>query len=397
MTAINALDITTLPPEERALIALNSTNTELALRNLVTNAGLITDVVDQNGRELAHGMGMSLRRARVTIEKTGKAAREDAHAFSKAVIGEEKRLIGIIDGEEKRVLGLRDSFDAKIEAEKAAKAAIEAKRISEIKEKIEGIRKLPLALAGADAATLSAEIQALNDFVPLKEVFAEFTDECVREIEDCLETLDSLHLREVAREEEARVVAAERERVAEAERVAKEEIDKERAAMKAEREELDRRRQEIEDHEAKNKAAADALLHASILDDAENKLHKFGFTQDFLGTQAPTIESSQVVTDISYDTAETIPTLAMSVTTKTSDLEYAKAMSCQFRALAEKVDLCGFQVFALELIEVANKIWHGEYDATISKVDAFLMVKHDLDMMDHTAACIDAVGSMEVA
>lgn len=91
-------DITALPPADRALIVLNSTKTEEHLNALVVEAAPITEVNSPAGRDQAHALGMKMRKARTTIEKTGKTAREDAQAFSRAVIGEEKRLIGIIEG-----------------------------------------------------------------------------------------------------------------------------------------------------------------------------------------------------------------------------------------------------------------------------------------------------------
>ena len=122
-------EITTLAPADRAMIVLSSSTTEAQLRGMVQDAASITDVIDPDGREQAHRMGMKLRTARTTIEKAGKAARDDANAFAKAVIDEQRRLIGITEGEERRIMGLRDAYDAKIEAEKEATRKAEADRI----------------------------------------------------------------------------------------------------------------------------------------------------------------------------------------------------------------------------------------------------------------------------
>ena len=115
-------EITTLAPADRAMIVLSSSTTEAQLRGMAQDAASITDVIDPDGREQAHRMGMRLRTARTTIEKAGKAARDDANAFAKAVIDEQKRLIGITEGEERRIIGLRvgcffgdvDTFRAKL-------------------------------------------------------------------------------------------------------------------------------------------------------------------------------------------------------------------------------------------------------------------------------------------
>jgi len=397
--SINALDITTLPPEDRAIIVLESTKTEAQLRALVSETASIKEVIDQAGRDQAHRIGMKLKNARVTIEKTGKAAREDAHTFSKAVIGEEKRLISIIDGEEKRVLGLRDGFDAIIEAEKAAKAAAEAKRVSEIKEKIDGIRRLPLALHAEDSATIAAEIDALEAFTPIDEVFGEFTNECKLAITDCLDALRDMRRQKAAQEDAARIVAAERERVAEAERVAKEELDAERAALKAEREELARRREEIEAFEAEQKAKEiKAVLALTPLSVWEVALAPSTLIDSPEVAEAKNAQAAQMLevvaamppVDVStFDVSVAVPSAEQVTSYKTRAI--AIATSKQFQALGNKVGLCGAHGFARELYAVADAIFAGQYDDAIARANSDDMVGFDVAMLDATAACIDSI------
>ena len=69
-------EITTLAPADRAMIVLSSSTTEAQLRGMVQDAASITDVIDPDGREQAHRMGMKLRTARTTIEKAGKVDRK---------------------------------------------------------------------------------------------------------------------------------------------------------------------------------------------------------------------------------------------------------------------------------------------------------------------------------
>lgn len=69
-----------------------------------------------------HSAAMAATKARTAIVQAGKAARDDATRFSKAVIAEEARLIAIIQPEESRLKVLRDEWDAKEAREKAAKA-----------------------------------------------------------------------------------------------------------------------------------------------------------------------------------------------------------------------------------------------------------------------------------
>lgn len=89
------LTVINLPPSDRAAIVLDSSTTEKKLREMVASSAGILTVIDKAGREEAHSAAMALRGVRTTIAKTGKAAREDAQAFAKAVISEEARLIGI--------------------------------------------------------------------------------------------------------------------------------------------------------------------------------------------------------------------------------------------------------------------------------------------------------------
>lgn len=129
----------TLP--QRAVVALNSSKTETELLELVKQSADIVAVNNMAGRDQAHRIGMNLKTARVVIEKTGKTAREDATAFSKAVIAEEKRLVEIIETEEARVFGLRDAWDTKVAAERQAVIDAEVARTSRIADCIQGIRE----------------------------------------------------------------------------------------------------------------------------------------------------------------------------------------------------------------------------------------------------------------
>ncbi len=103
-------EVTKLPVADRAVIAFDSSKTEIALKEILIETENVKTVIDAAGREQAHRLGMRLKNARIAIEKTGKSAREDAQAFSKAVIDEEKRLKSIIGTEEDRIFLLRDSF-----------------------------------------------------------------------------------------------------------------------------------------------------------------------------------------------------------------------------------------------------------------------------------------------
>lgn len=229
---------TALAPAQRAAIALDSAKHRKELADLVRKSADIVAVLNADAREQAHRAGMVLKNTRVAIQKRGKEAREDATAFSKAVIAEEKALIDMISPEEERVLALRDEWDAKVEAERQAKIEAERKRVEAIQARIAEIRGIPVVAAGKSSEAISRLIASLVDDVP-DASFQEFeeTAKAVR-----LEVLDKL----AKMETEQRGIEIEQEvarQEAERRRIAQEE---EAARLKAEREELARLRAEQE-------------------------------------------------------------------------------------------------------------------------------------------------------
>ncbi len=354
-------DITTLPPTDRAMIVLGSTKTEADLRALILDTQAITAVNDKTDRELAHRFGMKLRTARTTIEKTGKAARDDATAFAKAVINEEKRLIAITEGEEKRVIGLRDAYDAKIEAEEEAKRQAEAKRVADIKRQIEGIRGLPLALAGASSDEIGAELAAIDQFEPLPEVFGEFLEECVATIDECVKSLKDLHVRVMSQEAAAALVEAERKRLEQVR------IEAEQA-LAAERKELEEARAAI----AKERAELEALRAA-----AQPVIVKESEPIELVQTGAEPEPVEQIEEPI--------------VATDWRIREYVIHTASQFEALATKAFHCGFVDFAQSLDSIAIALREGSHDAAFTKANREAMIEADSALIDATAEAIDAL------
>ena len=100
---------TELTVQARAAVALGSSKAEAELVELASKSKAIIAITNNDGRTECHTAAMVAKDARVNIEKAGKAAREDATAFSKAVIAEEKRLVDLIAPEEKRLIELRRS------------------------------------------------------------------------------------------------------------------------------------------------------------------------------------------------------------------------------------------------------------------------------------------------
>ena len=152
---------TALTVQERAAVALGAAAHEAKLIEMAKQSTEIVAITNPASYQQAHGARMALKTARVSIEKTGKAAREDATAFSKAIIAEEKRLIGIIEPEETRLQELQANHDAKAEAEKQAKIKAEEERMARVQAAIEDIRSRPLRLTGKPSAPITPPLQTL--------------------------------------------------------------------------------------------------------------------------------------------------------------------------------------------------------------------------------------------
>jgi hypothetical protein len=251
---------TALTVTERAAVALSSDKARTELAALVKKSAAIKEVKNAAGRDECHGAAMVLVKARTTIQKTGKAARDDATQFSKAVIAEEKELIAITQGEEDRLLSLRNTWDEARAAEKAEAERIERARIEAIVLRIADIRECAvLASQCRTAAEVDALIQNLAGD-PM-EGFEEFSDEA-----DGVRTKSLARMMDIAgekREQEAEAARAKAEREAEAARLVQER--EELARQRAEQAELNR--------QAAAQAAATAAATQLALDDMR-KVHE---------------------------------------------------------------------------------------------------------------------------
>lgn len=416
-------DIAALPPADRALIVLNSTKTEADLRAMVEEAAGITEIKDKTGREQAHRMGMRLKTARTTIQKTGKAAREDATAFCNAVLTEEKRLIAITQAEETRVLGLRDAFDEKLEAERRAAEA----RRAEILGKIQGIRDLPTALRSASSAEIAAEREALAAFEPSADVFGDLLDDCKAAMAEACTKLDELHGQAVAEEERAAAAEAERRRIQEALAAERAAMEAERAAIEAERARIAAERAELEALRAaaqraaeEAKAAAEAPAAApdgaetepaSDLQWSDEEVRQFKeqgqapIAFNVLAHPETTIEDElrgdgdEAPADVELIQGE-VGQADAGITVTATDWRirsFALHTAAQFDALAAKVNQCGFNAFADELGAVAVNLREGFHDAALAKADAEALIAADNLLVDATMEAIDALRGEQLA
>lgn len=239
---------TELTVQARAALALGSSQTRIDLAAMALKSVNIVEIKDKAGRDECHSYAMALVKARTAISNTGKAAREDATKFSKAVIAEEASLIEITAAEEKRLLALRDAWDEVVAAEKAAKEAAERARILAITRRIDDLR---LFATNAAKCRTSAAIQTLIDNLAAIEMtgFAEFEDEALFVRKATMEAMETVLLAKQAEEaERAQQAAAAAQLAAEQAAAA--------AQLKKEREELEAARKAQEAETARNRAAA---------------------------------------------------------------------------------------------------------------------------------------------
>lgn len=223
---------------ERAAVALGTAEHEKNLLALVKQSESIVEIKNNAAREQCHSAYMVLRTARTDIQKAGKTAREDATAFSKAVIEEEKRLIAITEIEETRLQGLRDAWDEAREAEKRAKVEAEQRRVTIIRNRINGIRAYLPTVVGQSSSAIENVITTLVALPVDVENFAELTGDAEFARGETLENLRAMHKAALEQEAKARRLAEENARHAR-ERAEFEEEQRRAAAARAEQERKD--------------------------------------------------------------------------------------------------------------------------------------------------------------
>lgn len=235
MSATNQAEQTALTLPARAAVAFGESANAVKLRELAAQSAGIVTINSPDGRDEAHRAAMVLRTTRTNITNTGKAAREDATAFSKAVIALERDLIAIIEPEEARILTLRDGWDEQIAAEKAAKILAERQRTEAIEARIQRIRNAPLGVVGKSSGVIREARDAVRDLVIGEELYGELTyqDKAMEARSEAFNALEAAF--DAAEKAEWAAHAAEEARKAEAAR-----IEQERATLAAQRIEQER-------------------------------------------------------------------------------------------------------------------------------------------------------------
>ena len=169
---------TELTVQQRAAVALNSEKARAELTAIAATLKGMMAPTNREGRDDCHSAVMQSVAARGAIAKAGKAAREDAVKYQKAIIAEEGSLIGVVKPDEDRVRAFRDAWDEKEKAEKAAKAEAERLRVLEITQRI---ALMKLAASNAAHFSVSSEgaagILSAVEEIEIDSSFAEFFGE----------------------------------------------------------------------------------------------------------------------------------------------------------------------------------------------------------------------------
>lgn len=159
-------ELVTLSAAERAKQVMKVEATRLELTALAGRFTNIKAITNDDGLAEAKAALRVLVSTRTTIEKVGKAARDDANKFGKAVIAEERGLIDLIKPEEDRIGALVTTEESRrAEAERVAREE-EQRRAELITQAFARIRSLPSLAVGRDVAgidQLLAEAQAMLD------------------------------------------------------------------------------------------------------------------------------------------------------------------------------------------------------------------------------------------
>jgi len=169
-----------LSVQDRAKQALSIEHTEQELESLAKKFADITEISSSDDYRLVKGACREFQKVRVSIEKAGKSARDDANKFAKAVLSEQKRLLDIVVPEEDRLKALRKEVDDKAVREAAEKLKAEEARIENIKSRIEkDIREPVNRMVGKSSADLEVWLSDINNIEISEEEFQEFFDEAV--------------------------------------------------------------------------------------------------------------------------------------------------------------------------------------------------------------------------
>jgi hypothetical protein len=213
------------------------------LESLAKKFADITEIASSDDYSLVKGACREFKKVRVSIEKAGKSARDDANKFSKAVLSEQKRLLNIVIPEEDRLKALRKEVDDRAVREAAEKLKKEEERKAQIEGEIARIRSLSESSFGLSSKELKAYLDQLNNVQITEEEYQEFFDNAVlaknagiKKLSSSIEEKEELERLRALQEEQEKKQAEEQARIDsenEKIRLAQEAIEKEKREIEA--------------------------------------------------------------------------------------------------------------------------------------------------------------------
>ena len=359
-----------VPVAVRAVTALGMKERETELTQLAASTVDIVSITNPDGYKQVRAARLVLKNLRVEIQNAGKAAREDATAFSKAVIAEEKRLIGLIQPEEARLEALEVAEDQRIEAEKQAEIDRELARQADLQERVAELRGCQILTPTSGSELIAEHIGDLEG-IAIDDSFQEFREQAESTRAAGLARLRELHAAAVAHEAEQERLAAERaelERLrAEAAQRAREEAERERQAAAARQAE---QRRHAEQLRAQAEAAEREQRERQRLIDAENERVRAAneAEQQRLAAERAEIERQQAELRKAQEPAPT--TLETNETLPDAAVESALESAPSVKALPSREEIVDALCDEFGLTEVEAVTALAQFDWRTTLADA---------------------------
>lgn len=313
------MELTTLQPEARAAIAMESTATEQYLLSLSEQHTGITEAKDKAGRDQAHRAAMQLMQARLAVEKTATDAKDDAKRFVAGINAECARLVGIVKPEELRLKGVRDEWDIEQARIKEAEAEAKRARIEAMNQRIAAIRDIgnrAMRCATSEQAQAIASNLGLVNFDGMDEFEADA---------------------QYAHGEATATCAAVIERLQAAEQTARE-LEQQRRELAAAKAEIERMRQE--------QAQQEALSEPSAPDDSDmQQIHQANSEAAYATL---VFGGHQRIEPPAAQPEETAPVEAQEPDSRTVSIRRINALIAPLGITADGLETLGFLAIAPE-------------------------------------------------
>lgn len=197
------------------------------------------DVTTKPGMVVAKELRAAFVKVRTAADKAKTEAKRPIDQAGKALLARYQAIATAAQAEEDKIASVIKAEETRIEQERQAAIAAERARTEAIEARLAHIRGIPQQMTQADSTTIKARISELLEKQLDPKLYDEFLDQAAQAMIDTIEALRQLETQAVAREDEARRVAAERAelqrmKAAEAERQAKEaEAQRQQAAAAA--------------------------------------------------------------------------------------------------------------------------------------------------------------------